>query len=128
MNYFINTVISTTNNKGKKDNARWTDMDLDGRLHFLGLLLAIKVYEIRESNNLYWSNNDNDLHPGMNFEEIITRCRFEEILNCFQFSNAENEDQQILDFLSKVNLVFQKSVVPGSFLTLDKSMIKSFHH
>lgn len=128
MNYFINTVISTTNNKGKKDNARWTDMDLDGRLHFLGLLLAIKVYEIRESNNLYWSNNDNDLRPGMNFEEIITRCRFEEILNCFQFSNAENEDQQILDFLSKVNLVFQKSVVPGSFLTLDKSMIKSFHH
>lgn len=128
MNYFINTVISTTNNKGKKDNARWTDMDLDGRLHFLGLLLAIKVYEIRESNTLYWSNNDNDLRPGMNFEEIITRCRFEEILNCFQFSNAENEDQQILDFLSKVNLVFQKSVVPGSFLTLDKNMIKSFHH
>ena len=128
MNYFINTVISTTNNKGKKDNARWTDMDLDGRLHFLGLLLAIKVYEIRESNNLYWSNNDNDLRPGMNFEEIITRCRFEEILNCFQFSNAENEDQQILDFLSKVNLISQKSVAPGSFLTLDKSMIKSFHH
>ena len=103
-------------------------MDLDGRLHFLGLLLAIKVYEIRESNNLYWSNNDIDLHPGMNFEEIITRCRFEEILNCFQFSNAENEDQQILDFLSKVNLISQKSVAPGSFLTLDKSMIKSFHH
>ena len=128
MNYFINTVISTTNNKGKKDNARWTDMDLDGRLHFLGLLLAIKVYEIREPNNLYWSNNDNDLRPGMNFEEIITRCRFEEILNCFQFSNAENEDQQILDFLSKVNLISQKSVAPGSFLTLDKSMIKSFHH
>ena len=128
MNYFINTVISTTNNKGKKDNARWTDMDLDGRLHFLGLLLAIKVYEIRESNTLYWSNNDNDLRPGMNFEEIITRCRFEEILNCFQFSNAENEDQQILDFLSKVNLISQKSVAPGSFLTLDKNMIKSFHH
>lgn len=127
MNYFINTVISTTNNKGKKDNARWTDMDLDGRLHFLGLLLAMKVYEIRESHNLYWSNNDNDLHPGMNFGEIITRCRSEEILNCFQFSNAENEDQQILDFLSKVNLIFQKSVAPGSFLTLGKSMIKSFH-
>ena len=97
-------------------------------LHFLGLLLAMQVYEIHGLCYLYWSNNDNDLLPGTNFGKIIARCRLEEILHCLQFSNAENEDQQILDFLAEVNLNFQKSVVPGSFLTLDKSMIKSFHH
>ena len=34
----------------------------------------------------------------------------------------------MLDFVAAVNDNFQKSVSPGSFLTLDKSMVKSFHH
>ena len=100
----------------------------DEILHFLGLLLAMQLYKIHRPHHLYWSNNDNDLLPGMNFGKIIAWCRFEEILHCLQVSNAENEDQQIFDFVTEVNLNFQKSVVPGSFLTLYKSMIKSFHH
>ena len=39
MNDLINTVIPATN-KGKKENARWTDMNLNEMLHFLGVLLA----------------------------------------------------------------------------------------
>ena len=44
VNYLINTVIPATNNKGGRmpDELIWTD----GTLHFLGLLLAMQVYEI----------------------------------------------------------------------------------
>ena len=128
INYLINTVIPATNNKGKKESARWTDTDLDEMLLFLGLLLAMHVYEIHGPCHLCWSNNDNQLLPSKNFGKIIARCRFEEIPHCLHFSDAENEDQQILDFVAEVNLNFQKFVAPGSFLTVDESMIKSFHH
>lgn len=100
-------------------------MDLDKMLHFLGLLLAMQVYEIHELHCLYWCNNDNDLLPGMNFGKIFARHRFKEILHCLQFSNAENEDQQILDFVLEVNLNFQKSIVLGSFLTPEYDQIIS---
>ena len=37
-------------------------------------------------------------------------------------------DQQVLDFFDAVNTQFKQAVTPGSFITCDKSMIKSFHH
>ena len=103
-------------------------MDLDEMLHFLGLSLAMQVYKIHGLHCLYWSNNGNDLLPGMNFGKIIARCRFEEIPHCLHCSNVENEDQQILGFVAEVSLNFKKYIVPGSFLTLDESVIKLFHH
>ena len=81
MNYLINTVITATNNKGKKENARWTDMDLDKMLHLLGLLLAMQVYKIHGPRRLYWSNNDNDLLPGMNFGKIKFLKKFCTVYN-----------------------------------------------
>ena len=40
----------------------------------------------------------------------------------------ESPDQQVLDFLDAVNTQFKQAVTPGSFITLDESTIKSFHH
>ena len=56
----------------------------------------------------------------MNFGEIV-------IAN-LQLSLLESPDQQVLDFLDAVNTQFKQAVTSGSFITLDKSMIKSFHH
>ena len=44
-----------------------------------------------------------------------------------RLSNADDEDQQVLDFLTNINQNFQNCVIPGSYLTPDKSMLKSFH-
>ena len=38
-----------------------------------------------------------------------------------------DEDQQILDFLPVINETFQNAITPGTNLTLDESMIKSYH-
>ena len=59
----------------------------------------------------------------MNFEKVIAYKRFERINAFLQLSGAIDADQQVLDFVAAVNDNFQKSVSPGSFLTLDKSMV-----
>ena len=64
----------------------------------------------------------------MNFGEIISCKRFENIIANLQLSLMESPDQQVLDFLDAVNTQFKQAVTPGSFITLDESMIKSFHH
>ena len=53
--------------------------------------------------------------------------KFEKILLFLWLSNDDDEDQQVLDFLANINQNFQNSVIPGSYLTLDESMVKSFH-
>ena len=44
-----------------------------------------------------------------------------------QLSGSDDPNQQLLDFLEATNTQFRKSVVLGSYLTLDESMIKAFH-
>ena len=44
-----------------------------------------------------------------------------------QLSNSDNKNQQILDFVAAINETFQNAITPGTYLTLDESMIKSFH-
>ena len=64
----------------------------------------------------------------MNFGEIISCKQFESITANLQLSSSESPDQQVLDFLDAVNTQFKQAVTPGSFITLDESMVKSFHH
>ena len=71
------------------------------------------------------STDDED--AGMNFEVMASK-RFERIIAFIQLSGAIDADQPVLDFVAAVNDNFQKSVSPGSFLTLDESMVKLFHH
>ena len=44
-----------------------------------------------------------------------------------QLSLSESPDQQVLDILDAVNTKFKQAVTPGLFITLNESMIKSFH-
>ena len=49
------------------------------------------------------------------------------ILLYLQLYNSDDEDQQVLDFLAAVDQNFQNSIIPGSYVTLDENMVKSFH-
>ena len=44
-----------------------------------------------------------------------------------QLLRSDHPNQQLLDFPEATNTQFRKSVVSGSYLTLDESMIKAFH-
>ena len=69
----------------------------------------------------------NSLFPLLEYGKVMSLKRFESILQCLSFSNNANSDQQILDFVESVNKNFQSSMTLGSYITLDESMIKSFH-
>ena len=53
--------------------------------------------------------------------------RFEIILKYPQLSENENQEQHVLEFVAAVNDQFQKALAPGSYITLNESMIRSFH-
>ena len=63
----------------------------------------------------------------MDFGKVLTYRRFETILKYLQLSNSDDEDQQILDFLAVINETFQNAITPGTYLTLNESMIKFYH-
>ena len=68
------------------------------------------------------------LFSSMSFGKIISRTRFETILKFLKLSTAtDDEDQRVLDFVAAVKKSFQKSLIPGSFINIDESIIKSFH-
>ena len=53
--------------------------------------------------------------------------RSENILKYLQLSENKNEAQQVLEFVAAVNDLLQRPLAPGSYITLDESMIKLFH-
>ena len=53
----------------------------------------------------------------------MSRNRFEEIIAVLQFSESDNKDQQILDFIAAVNERFNEAMSPGYKLTIDESMV-----
>ena len=127
MSYITHTIIPVTNCYAKKNNPKWIDLDIDEFLHVLGLLLAMEIYDIHGPQHLYWSNSEHTLFPSMKFGEVMSIKRFENILKYSQLSENENEEQQVLEFVAVVNDQFQKALAPGSYITLDESMVKSFH-
>ena len=63
----------------------------------------------------------------MDFGNALTNQKFETILKYLQLYDLDDEDQQILDFLAVINETFQNAITPGTYLTLDESMIKYYH-
>ena len=127
MSYITHTIIPITNHYAKKKDPKWIDLDEDEFLHVLGLLLPMEIYDTHSIQHLYWSESEHTLFPSMKFGEIMSIKRFENILKYLQLSENEDEEQQILEFVATVNYRFQKALAPGSYITLDKSTIKSFH-
>lgn len=127
VSYIRGTVIPTTNQYAKQQDPWWIDVDFNDFLHVLGHLFTMEIYEIHGPPRQYWFAEMNDLFPSINFNKVLSYKRFEKIMLYLRLSNADNEDQQVLDFLTNINQNFQNCVIPGSYLTPDKSMLKSFH-
>ena len=127
MKYINSTVIPATNDHAKSIKLQWISIDLDEYLHFLGIFLCMEIFEIHGPRRLYWNEEENLLFPGMNYGKIVTRTRFEELAKYMQLSFDKDDGKQILAFLEVVNNQFQSSLAPVSHITLDESMIKSYH-
>ena len=63
----------------------------------------------------------------MNFSKYMSSHRFKKILSFLQFSFDPDRDKQIMEFLSAVNGNLLQALTPGNIITLDESMIKSYH-
>ena len=60
-------------------------------------------------------------------ENICLEGRFDEINRYLQLSDTNDPDVKVMDFLHQVNLCLQEAIMPGDVVTIDKSMIKSYH-
>ena len=87
----------------------------------------MEISEIHGPRRLYQNEEENLLFPDMNYGKIMSRTRFEELAKYMQLSFDKEDDKQILAFLEAVNNQFQSSLAPVSYITLDESMIKSYH-
>ena len=123
--YTKDTIIPNTNKYRQKQDPRWTDVDFD-EVHVLGFLIVMEVYKMHGPRRFYWPSQVNNLFPSMDFGNVMPYWRFETILKYLQLSNLD-DDQQILDFLAVINETFQNTTMPGTYLTFDESMIKSYH-
>ena len=113
--------IPVTNYYAKKNNPKLIDSDKDEFLHVLGLLLAMKNYDIHGTQRLHWSNSEHTLFPFVKFGEVMSIKRFENILKYLQLSGNKNEEQQFLEFVVSVNARFQKALAPESYTALAES-------
>ena len=76
---------------------------------------------------MYWHTEPEGMFPAFNFGRVMSIHKFEEFLNVWQLSEAEDMDQQVLDFIEAVNENLKKAMRAGEVLCLDESMIKAFH-
>ena len=120
-------VTPATNDHAKSIKPQWISIDLDEFLHFLGIFLSMEIFEIHGPRRLYWNEEESLLFPGMNHGKIMSRTRLEELAKYVQLSFDKEDDKQTLAFLEAVNNQFQSSLAPGSYITLDESMIRSYH-
>ena len=127
MSYITHTIILVTNHYAKKNNPKWIDLHVDEFLHILGLLLAMEIYDIHGPGCIHWSESEHTLFSSMKFGEIMSIKKFGNILKYLKLSENEDKEQQLLEFAAAVNDQFQKALAPGSCITLDESIIESFH-
>ena len=76
---------------------------------------------------MYWHTEPEGIFPAFNFGRVVSVHKFEEFLKVWELSEAEDMDQQVLDFIEAVNENLKKAMWAGEVLCLDKSMIKAFH-
>ena len=126
MAYLREEIIPATNSFARKNRKSWNDIMEEEMLHFFGILKAIEVYKLSE-RRMHWASMKDTMFPAMNFSEFMTITRFEEIVKFLQLSNSPDPDKQVLDFIAAVNQHLLHALTPGKFITLDESVIKSYH-
>ena len=102
------------------------NISIDEFLHFLGLIYFMETVKLPE-RRMYWITEDKGVFKAPNFGKFMTRFRFEEILHKLKFSQHEDPNEQINEFLDAVNNHLKTAMTPSDVIVLDESMIKSYH-
>ena len=74
------------------------------------------------AKRMYWETEDKGMFKALNYGRYMTRNRHEEIL-----SQLVGEYNEILQFIDAFNEKCEEVFIPGEYLVLDESMVKSFH-
>ena len=120
--YIKNVVMPATNAYAKKSVRSWKDIDFDEFLHVIGIFLAMEVHEIHGPRRLYWWSEHNNISQHEFWWNHLMqtvwkhRCKL-------QLSLTKSPEQHVLDFLDAIKTQFKQAVTPGSFITIDESMI-----
>lgn len=64
-------------------------------------LLSMEVYQIHEPHKVYWEKEGSELLCAMNYENIMSHPRFDNIMRHIQLLLNIDDDQQSLDFIEK---------------------------
>ena len=112
-------------NMGKK-NPSFKEISVTEFMTFLGLVYSMELIKL-PNRRMYWADLHSTVLPNMDFSKHMIRFRFEEILSTMQMSTNTDRDMQVQDFINAVNEHLSVAITPGNVVTLDESMIKSFH-
>lgn len=126
MDYIHNELLVALNKHGRQESGNFNDVSLSEFMVFLGLTYSMEIVKLPE-RDLYWTELKSDIFPSMKYGKYMARDRYKEIVRYLQFSTNPEKHQQIPEFLSAVNLNLREAVTAGDVITLDESMIKSFH-
>ena len=126
LSHLRDVMVPATNTFARQRCKGWVDVTEVEMIKMLGMFKAMEVYKLPE-RRMYWMSMDNSIFPSMNFVNIMSRSRFEDIFKYLRYSDNDDENGQIIDFLNVVNEKLTKVFTPGKYVTLDESMIKSFH-
>ena len=61
----------------------------------------MEVYQIRKPHKVYWEKEGSELFCVMNYENIMSHPRFDNIMKHIQLLLNIDDDQQSLDFIEK---------------------------
>ena len=107
-----------------------TEVNLGVSFEELVVMFSImKSMEIQRlpERRMYWSTKDDGVFKALNYGRFMSMYRFETIIANLKFSRSEDPDKQIQDFIEACNMSFQAAVAAGDSLTVDESMVKSYH-
>ena len=123
---YVKEVMLPATNHFAQDNGHTKPFSFQEFINAQGILYMMESVRLSDRRS-YWRIVPDGYFPGLNFGKAMSCNRFEEFLNVWQLSAAEDMDQQVLDFLDAVNDHLKKAMRAGEVLCLDESMIKSFH-
>lgn len=118
-------LIPSTNKFASQHNVN-LNLTYEEFIRFLGLIYSMEIYKL-PSRDMYWWDKPRGIFPALNFGSVMSRSRFNDIIAYLAYSDNEDENLQIIDFVDAVNRCFAQAFVPGDIMCLDESMVKSYH-
>ena len=131
---FIRTnIIPTLNSNGATVfGDGWEDVTFDELMIYFALIYAMQIVQLPE-RGMYWSVTSEEPFPAFNFGKYLPYRRFNHITHSMDsaFEDPLQKKQHVLnrtvELIGECNKSFQRAITPGTFLTLDESMIKAYH-